>query len=475
MLFFNLCYIKKNSLICGIRYEQVSYSATKDHEVKISTASVSIEKKLFEGEIEVRLDKFSDFLPSGFLPLLLKFAAQQGYFEVFAKHFTLPMKSVYYSPYQKLQVLICSLLVNCNCIKDINHKLKPYPQIATMLGLKQIPDQSTINRFLNRFDAQSIVELEVIFDILTERLFCHKKEKKILVVDATGLVIYGDKFQFAKKGYFPKKRGNKGYQLSLGVLLDQHPKISALFLDPGNIPLDLRLWDTVYQTAEILGGLKYLELVIGDAIYGTGKHITTFIDMDIPFLLKGKNRKTAFNLAERLNDNDYYYIDNITEVAEQGYINIRNCPHKVRVVIIKKIDAKGRTIFNHLVTSIPKEQVNCVELFSLYNKRQFIESNIKENKHGLSIDNIRTGKFWSIYAFLYIAASVFNLFSLFKEKVLVDTGLENLGLREITDKLMDIPGKIEQQNKITKLLLPLYHNYSKTFVSRESLSLSDTS
>jgi hypothetical protein len=46
---------------------------------------------------------------------------------------------------------------------------------------------------------------------------------------------------FVKKGSFSKKRGNKGYQLSLGVLLDQHPKISALFLGPCNIPLDLRL------------------------------------------------------------------------------------------------------------------------------------------------------------------------------------------------------------------------------------------
>jgi IS4 transposase len=113
---------------------------------------------------------------------------------------------------------------------------------------------------------------------------------------------------------------------------------------------------------------------------------------------------------------------------------------------------KGKTIFNHLLTSIPKQHIDCVELFSLYNKRQFIESEIKENEQGLSIDNLRTGKFWSIYAFLYIAASVFNLFSLFKEKALADTGLENLGLVEITDKLMNIPGKIEQKKRITKLL-----------------------
>jgi len=63
----------------------------------------------------------------------------------------------------------------------------------------------------------------------------------------------------------------------------------------------------------------------------------------------------------------------------------------------------------------------------------------------------------------------------FKEKVLTGTGLENLGLVEMTDKLMDIPGKIEQKNRITKLLLPLYHNYSRAFVCNSSLPLYDTS
>jgi hypothetical protein len=263
--------------------------------------------------------------------------------------------------------------------------------------------------------------------------------------------------------------------LSLGFLLGQYPKITALFLDPGNITLNLRLWDTIYQTADILGGLEYLELVIADAIYGTGKHIKTFTEMSIPSLLRGKNSKTAFHLASDLTRDDYYYIDSFTEVAERGLIEIKNCPYRIRTVIIKKIDAKGKIIFNHLLTSIPKKHVDCVELFSLYNKRQFIESEIKENKHGLSIDNLRTGKFWSIYAFLYIAASVFNLFSLFKEKALAGTGLENLGLAEITDKLMDIPGKIEQKKRITKLMLPLYHNYSRTFVCNGSSPFYDTS
>jgi len=284
------------------------------------------------------------------------------------------------------------------------------------LKIKQIPDQSTINRFLRDFDIQSVSDLEFIFDILLKELVCSKNRKRVLIVDATGIVVFGNKFQFAKKRYFPKKIGNKGYQVSLEVLLKDYPKISSLFLDPGNIALDLQLWDTIYQTADILGGLEYISLVIGDAIYGVDKHITDFIEFGIPFLLKGKNSKT---------------------------------------------------IFTHLFTSIPKQHLSCVELFSPYNKRQIIETQIKENKNGLSIDNLRTSKFWGIYAFLYIATSVFNLFSLFKETVLVASGLEHLGLTEITDKLMDIPAKIQHKNICTIILLPLYHNFSRIFVENK--------
>ncbi|HRR96428.1 MAG TPA: hypothetical protein P5150_06855 [Candidatus Ratteibacteria bacterium] len=57
----------------------------------------------------------------------------------------------------------------------------------------------------------------------------------------------------------------------------------------------------------------------------------------------------------------------------------------------------------------------------------------------------------------------FNIFSLFKETVLVGSGLEHLGLTEITDKLMDIPAKIQHKNTF-----PLYHSFSRIFVENKT-------
>ncbi len=59
--------------------------------------------------------------------------------------------------------------------------------------------------------------------------------------------------------------------------------------------------------------------------------------------------------------------------------------------------------------------------------------------------------------FFKVAFSAFNLLStiLFREKVLAGTGLEDLGVVELIEKLMDIPGKIEQEKKEVNLLIKM--------------------
>jgi len=176
---------------------------------------VATESKI---EINVGLDAFREILPSGFLAILSSFAKSVGFFNPFLKYFSFPMKEVGYSIMDKIATLFSSIIVGCSHIKDINHKLTPYPSAASLFGMERFPDQSGINRFLKRVGPEEISELCLIFErILDKVTLFQDKEKVDLNVDATGLTVYGDRYQFARKGYFPKKRGRKGYQLSLGT------------------------------------------------------------------------------------------------------------------------------------------------------------------------------------------------------------------------------------------------------------------
>jgi len=158
------------------------------------------------------------------------------------------MKEVKYTMMDKIATLFSSIIVGCSHIKDINHKLTPYPSAASLFRMDRFPDQSQINRFLNRMGPEQISQLSLVFEAILDKIILFKDEEKVdLNVDVTGLVVYGDKYQFAKKGYFPKQRGKEGYQLSLGTTNSEYSQILSLILDPGNISLSVRLWDTVYS------------------------------------------------------------------------------------------------------------------------------------------------------------------------------------------------------------------------------------
>ena len=65
-----------------------------------------------------------------------------------------------------------------------------------------------------------------------------------------------------------------------------------------------------------------------------GKHIAQFINLGIPFLIKGKNSKTALRLASGLSHDTYYYINSTTQVIEFGIIPIKKIDGKEKLFLI---------------------------------------------------------------------------------------------------------------------------------------------
>ncbi|SNS18103.1 hypothetical protein SAMN05446037_1005145 [Anaerovirgula multivorans] len=61
----------------------------------------------------------------------------------------------------------------------------------------------------------------------------HSAEYEIVDFDMSGLVAGGRTYELAEKGCFPRKRGEKGYQLSAAFVGDTGETVSVFF-DPGN-------------------------------------------------------------------------------------------------------------------------------------------------------------------------------------------------------------------------------------------------
>ena len=147
------------------------------------------------------------------------------------------IKAVRYTTLPKAQTLIASVLLGCPHTSAINLRLVPDRVAAQQWGMERFPDQSQINVFRNRMTEENVAQLGQAYHDL---LLAHSQLRSAPVVDVdldqSGLRVNGKKFELATKGYFPRRRGSRGYQLSaaLASAEGREPEAIAGYLDPGN-------------------------------------------------------------------------------------------------------------------------------------------------------------------------------------------------------------------------------------------------
>lgn len=394
------------------------------------------------------------------MSLLVAFALRAGFFTPFEEHFDIPLKTCDYTPLQKLQTLVCALATGCAWTKAINHTLRPYPLVAEMLGMPQFPDQSSINRFLHRVGRVQALQLERISEVLLHRFgLWHHLDRVDLDIDSTGLMVYGNTYEGVRKGYFPRQRGRRGYRLTVAATANPAgAEILALAFDPANVHPAGRLWDCLYQAADVLGRLERIGVVRADAAFGTGADVQELLDLGVSFIVKGMVNQTAINFAARVSPTQWESLDLFRQVCDLGPQRIANCRHPVRVVLVKLMTRRfDRPAFSHLYTNLVPEQADAGQLVKRYDDRQGIEALFKSAKYGLAIDHLRTRRYRPIEGFLHLAAITFNLLSWFRFYLLTHVGLGDLGTRELAQTLMDIPAKCSRAGNQVLLSFPARH------------------
>jgi len=88
---------------------------------------------------------------STWLVAVIQFGLKIDFFKPF-ETYLLKMKKVKYTVNQKLLVIIMSIIIGCEFMKDINEKLGMEKLSAKIFGMDGFPDQSQINKVLTRMD-----------------------------------------------------------------------------------------------------------------------------------------------------------------------------------------------------------------------------------------------------------------------------------------------------------------------------------
>ncbi len=344
---------------------------------------------------------------SAFLMLALEEAQERGLFGIHGlldRLLHVAMKTVRYSPLYKAETIIASLVMGCAHTKAINDTLGEEEVAANYLGMLRFPDQSQINRYLTRFTAANVAELgEVHAQFLRQQSRARRAGGlRVVDIDQCGVVANGRTYEFHRKGYFPRQRGEEGYQLSLAYL-GAYEEVVALHLDPGNTPGPQRLPDLIRAVARLLGPEDTTADIIWrlDAGYDGSATRARLRETPGHVVLKARSATTATRVALAL--------------PLQEWIPVAEAVHGIE---IPALDGYRRIVYE-----LHQADGGVARLFAFYNERTTIEAFFAQARHVHNIQNLRSRKFHAIAAFLHFVALTHNLLVWVKQTRLAQSPL----------------------------------------------------
>ena len=360
---------------------------------------------------------------SAFLMLALDYGQESGLFGIHGlldRLLHVALKTVRYSPLYKAETIIASLVMGCAHTKAINDTLGEEEVAANYLGMLRFPDQSQINRYLTRFTAANVEELGEVHAQFLRRQSRARRTAGLRVVDIDqcGVVANGRTYEFHRKGYFPRKRGEEGYQISLAYS-GAYEEVIALHLDPGNTPGRHRLPDLVRAVERLLGPEDTTADIIWrlDAGYDgpdTRAHLAARPGYVV---LKGQSAVTAARVAQALPLQEWVPVADAVHGIEipalDGY----------RRLVYELHQADGTVEHALLYTTLPATEWGVARLFACYNERTTIEAFFCQARHVHNIQNLRSRKFHASAAFLHFVALTHNLLVWVKQAHLAQSPL----------------------------------------------------
>jgi hypothetical protein len=358
---------------------------------------------------------------NAFLLAIIAFAQRIGVLPLL-EQVDVPMKEVSHSVHEKIVTLLLSYTLGCRSSHAIETQLRPEALAADLLGIEAFADHSSFSRFYQRIDPAAIEDRRTVVQALHEAhgLARHLDGVVVVDLDATGLIVSGEQFELADAGYFAKHRGAAGYQLSLACASTAGNEVLAQHLDPGHVNTGARCWDLLYAVGERLGCLDQRLFLRADRAYGIGAFIAHLLDLQVGFLIKGRDPRTARRWVAELGEAIFWVaVDELVSVADIGVRLLPDCAVPVRTILLRIWDATTqRYDYSYLVTSLPWEQCSEVDIFHFYNERVTLEKLIERSKNAWHLTHRPTHAFWGLTFSLELRFLAYNLVLWYRHHVL---------------------------------------------------------
>lgn len=363
---------------------------------------------------------------SAFLMMVLEYGQEIRLFRLLGSQVKVKMKEVRYSLIHKAQTVIASLVMGCANTKAINETLESERSAANYLGLERFPEQSQINRYLTRFSEANVEQLGEVHSAMMMRQSQARQAAGWIVVDIDqcGLVANGKTYEFKRKGYFPRKRGEEGYQMS-AAYIGAYDEAVQMYLDPGNTHCSHRL-QVLLHDIDCLFEASSVTLVRRlDAGYDSPINRACLMDLPGHFILKSRQPELARKLAQQVPLQDWIPVEETVHGTELP--PVEGC----RRLLYELHLSDGSIEYSLLLTNLPADLFGIRRCFDFYNQRQTIEAFFAQSRHVYNIQNLRSRKFNAIYAFLRFVFLTHNLIHWLKQSRFAQTELAHATTRDL--------------------------------------------
>jgi hypothetical protein len=446
----------------------------------------------------------------GLLIAVVERVKADGFFTSLKRFVTLKMKKRTYTVADKFATLWASIIVGCSHTVEINTKLGAHERAAAALfGLERFPDQSGINDLLRACTQQTVDEMRKIHhwwmahfsrarSRRTWRRLVSGRRMLLADIDQRALTVSGKQYKLATKGHFGRKRGRRGYQMSVCFLGGEIGEVLDEFFDPGNTAAGARVEDLLKTLAWFADRHKIARrdvVVRGDAQYGTPGVIALVQGYGFSYIFKGRCSRRAkvlsraigpeavFALAQENCQGERHWLTDLGEREHTGQ-PVEGPKPKIRTRTLvgvwvhwvstrtkgsrpgAKMRAKQggeaaprqlKASWEYYLTNLSDRDLPVAEVVGFYHERATIERYFNDEQNALGARHVRTHHAEGAAVFQWMVAMANNQLRRVQETTFKQTPLAKLGLKRLIHTAMQVPAFVRRQGSKLIVSLPERH------------------
>jgi len=358
----------------------------------------------------------------------------------------------------ELEVLLVGYLAGSERIGHME-ELRHDPLVGRKLGLKRLPDPTTLYRTLDRFDSRPKVgELERVHRQLLRQLL--PSDQAIVVdLDTTVQTVHGRQ-EGSSVGYNPRYPGRRSYQPllafegSTGLLVH-------LQLRPGTTPSgeeQAAFWRRTRQ--QLPPGVRP-RFVRADRGFGSEAFVSALEEDGVGYVVKIRlDARLEGCIRQGLVWKRLFSEDPAVEMeAASVAFRLRHDAPLRRVVLVRTrpleepaqrvLFEEDRWDYEAMVTNLPWDEE---DVWRFYNRRCASENRVKELKGGMHARAISKARFWANAADLWLKAMAYNVLLAFQR--LAPAAYQRFSLQRFRRALIRLPGRLVRHARRWRLRLP---------------------